>query len=472
MAVKKSNPAQKKNGISVSNSVDLDANQPIPLEGGQMFSAFNMHEYLPFLSPLDTFAQVLLEARLLSTTHSACIETKSDFCAGEGMMDVEGKEFETPIIDWFESINVKDETAGDINKQIFESHFSFGNTIIEVVRYESKLSGRKVFVYVHNFLEWRLCPPNDDGVCTHAIQSKHFIRNRNAGMLTKEDLESARILPIYNPRNRENKNWKSDGRGVERTIIWYKNTMSGYPNYGMPSSVASLIYQLLEYKGARYNLDNFENGMIISGILALKGTHTADEIQKVSRAIINTHVGDGKRARVAVIASEQGIEGSEFHQLDTQQDGSYNESDDRWSQKIIFANKWDAILAGLVSPSTLGKGEGFITKLFEIKQNTVQRPAQQHLLRNVWLNIFDITREWMGLPLDKYNIGIRSSSNIGAIMDVDLTPAVTVDEVRIANGHPALEDKQKGKMLMGEIKGAQQKGKPKNEKEAEDVPAE
>lgn len=466
MPAKKTKQEQVKKGLSVSNAVNLDANQPIPFEGGKAWSFSNNNiAYLPFLTPYDNFAQVLLEASLLSTTQSACLETKRDFFAGEGMIDQDGQELDQSLVDWFNSINVKDESVSEVNRQIFESHLQFGNTPIEVVRYSFR-NKNSVFVYVHNFLEWRLCPPNNDGICTEAIHSKLFIRNNRNGIITAEMLKSARKLPIYNPRNREKDNWITDSKGTQRTLIWYKNTKVGYPNYGMPSSVSSLIYQILEYKGARYNLDNFENGMVISAILALKGNLSDPEVNKIAKAIINTHTGDGKRGRVAVVGSEEGIDDSAFHQLDTTKDGSYIESDGLWSQKIIFAHKWDAILAGLVSPSTLGKGEGFLTKLFEIKQKTVQKPAQDHLMKNVWLNIFKIANEWAGLPTDKYKLGIKSSSNIGAIMDVDLTPAVTVDEVREANGHAALEDKQKGKMLLGEIKGAQAK-----QKGGEDVPS-
>jgi hypothetical protein len=454
---KSKEPVQKSKGVSVSNAgTKLDADRPIPFEGGQVFSSNNNSFYLPFLSPTDNFAQVLLEASLLSTTQSACIETKRDFCAGEDMEDVDGKELDQSLKDWFNSMNIKDESASEINRQIFESHFMFGNTPIEVVRYSLR-NKKDVFIYVHNFLEWRLCPPNDEGVCTHAIQSKLFIRNTRYGVLTAEMLKSARKLPIYNPRARERDNWVTDSRGTQRTIIWYKNTKVGYLNYGMPSAVASLIFQILEYKGARFNLDDFENGMVISAILALKGNISQEEAQKIARSIINTHTGDGKRGRVSVVASEEGIDDSSFHQMDTTKDGSYIQSDGLWTQKIIFAHKWDAILAGLVSPSTLGKGEGFLTKLFEIKGKTVRNPAQAHLMKNVWINIFKIAKEWAGLPTDKFNIGIKSSANIGAIMDVDITPAVTVDEVRIANGHPALEDKKKGAMLLGEIKSSQQK---------------
>lgn len=448
----------KKNGvnISISNKVKLDTQNPIPLEGKETFVFGGNSAYLPFLAGQDNFAQVLLEARLLSTTHGACIKTKRDFCAGNSFINADKGELDAKFKTWLKSINLKDESAIKINQKVFESHFQYGNTPIELVRYTIK-GEKRLFVYVHNFTEWRLCPPDEDGVCREAIHSKLFNSNR---IVTLEELKKAKKLPIFSFRNTDKKNWKPID-GVERTLIWYKNEFSGYPNYGLPSSIGSLIYQLLEYKGARYNMDGFENGWVVSAILTLKGIISPTENQKIAREIIGTHTGDGNRSRVVVLSSEKGLEGSEIHQLDTQKDGSFIESDEQWSQKIIFANEWDAILAGLLSPSTMGKGEGFISKIYEIKQKTVIIPAQTDLIDNVWNTIFQIAREFLGLNIPE-NMAIKSSANISSLSDVDLTPAVTVDEVREANNLPKLGN-EKGNMLMGELSASQKTKK-------EDVP--
>lgn len=430
---KRPKPISKKK-VHVSNQAKLDANNPIPFEygGSQAFSYINSFRYLPFLPPKDDYAKLLLEARLLSTTHNACVSKKKDYCAGNGFYDVKGKDFDQKIIDWFTAMNRRSENAVSVNRKIFESLFTYGNAPVEVTRYT--VAGKKyMMVYPHEFLEWRLCPPDEDDILTHAVHSKLFLRQ---GMVSASEIKNAKKLPIYNPLNPERKNWIRDEKGVERTLFWYKNSVSGFPYYGLPSAVASMIYQILEYKGARYNLDNFDNNMVLGGILALKGNLGQDEANRIGKQITHTHTGDGKRGRVAVISSEEGIDGSAYHDYDTTKDGSYKDADEGWTQKIILANDWDAILAGIISPSTLGKGAGFLTKIAEIKQNTTIGPAQVDLLGSVWTHIFKIAQEWLGLPLDQYEIGFKRYIDISGLTDVDITPAVQVNEVREAKGLP------------------------------------
>jgi hypothetical protein len=443
--------AKKKN--SINNEVRLDAKSPIPFENGQAFSFVGNISYLPFLAPKDNYGQDLLEARLVSTTHNRCIITKRRYCAGDGFVDMNGADLDKDLVEWFASVNMKNEPATEINKKIFEDFFTWGNVPIELVRFTSA-SKNYFFVYAHNFLEWRLCVPDDDDIITHAVQSKLFLRNK--GYLTPDQIKKCKKLPIYNPRRLDKENWFEDEKGVQRTLIWYKNSVSGFPYYGLPSAVASMIYQILEYKGARYNLDNFENNMVVSALLALKGNLSQTEADRIGKKAIQTHTGDGKRGRVMVVASEEGIDGSDLHTFDTAKEGSYNEADDKWSQKIYVANEWDPILAGIQSAGTLGKGSGFITKIVEHINKTVILPAQQDLMDNVWDHVFKLAAEWMGWKINSANLAIKSNVDISGLTDVDITPAVTVDEVREAKGLPK-DDTGKGKMYLGELQ-AKQKG--------------
>lgn len=461
-ATQKTAPKAKSRKPAVSNVAKLDAENPIPFEGGRAFSFVQSVRYLPFLAPKDDYAQNLLEARLLSDTHNACVVTKRDYCAGVGIHDVNGKDLAEEVLAFFRSMNLKNENFTKLTKKILESHFTYGNTPIELVRFTVGKE-KRFFVYVHNFLEWRLCEPNEDDIVTHAVQSKLFLRK---GYLTADEIKKSKKLPLYNPRNRDKDNWHRDEKGVERTLIWYLNPVTGIDHYGLPSALSSMIYQILEYKGARYDLDNFDNNLVLGGLLALKGNLSDGEANRIARQIIATHTGDGKRGRVAVVASEEGIDASSFHNYDTAKDGSYIQADDKWMQKIILANQWDAILAGIISPSTLGKGSGFLTKIYEIKLNTVIKPQQRELMEDVWGHIFKLAQEWTGLKLDDYAFGLENAIDISGLTDVDITPAVQVNEVRQAKGLPE-DPAMKGKYMKST--GPQEAEKNKNQKEEADV---
>ncbi len=92
--------ADKEPPARVSNVAKIDPKDPIPFEyGGNTFSWIHQAAYLPFLPPLDNYGQNLLEARLLSTTHNACVRTKKDYCAGAGFHDANNKDLTLVPID-------------------------------------------------------------------------------------------------------------------------------------------------------------------------------------------------------------------------------------------------------------------------------------------------------------------------------------------------------------------------------------
>lgn len=441
----------------VSNIAKLSAKEPIPFNNGsQTFSFVHNVAYLPFLPPDDDFAINMLSARLNSVTNFACIDTKKDYCAGNGFADSQGRELPKAFTEWTNSLNLRNQSLISINRQSFEDFFTWGNVPIEIVKF--RVNGKnKLFIYPHSFMEWRLCKPDNNDIVQEAIQSKIFLRN---GYLTAEMLKRCKHLPIYNPMKTEKENWKYDKEtDTYRTLFWYKNVVSGFPYYGMASNVASMIYQILEYKGARFNIDEFDNNLVSSGVLALKGQLGQDEADRIGKKVINSHTGDGKRGRVIVVASEEGIDGSDFHNINTQRDGSFTNADEKWTQKIILANKWDSILAGLVSPSTLGKGSGFLTKILEEKLRSVIKPAQQHFFEEVWKHILKIANEWMNLGIDGLDMQFSNAIDISGLTDVDITEAVQVNEVRTAKGLPEDPDK----------KGVYMKGKSAKEKGGEDV---
>lgn len=426
----------KKRKPRISNKVTIDSKDPIPLKQGSLtFSIVHKDAYLPFLPPKDDFALNLLEARLLSPTGNQCINTKKDYCAGEGFIDKNDKELPKEFLEWCKSMNLKNQSAVKLTRNAFEDLFTYGNVPIELVRFT--VGGvKKLFVYVHSFLEWRLGKPDDNDIVQYAVQSKLFLRDNY--IVTSDVIKKSKKLPIYNPNNNEKDNWEKDkdDKSVERTMIWYKNSITGMPHYGLPSNIGAFINEVLEYKGARYNLDEFENGMVASALLALKGNLSQEEADRIGKRLISTYTGDGKRARTFVVASEEGIEGSELHKMDTQRDGSFTESDDKWCQKIIMANNWDAVLMGVINSSTLGKGSGFITKILENKFKSVILPAQQDIMDEVWNTILKIADAWLGFGLDQFEISIKNSIDISGLTDVDITPAVQVNEVRIAKNLP------------------------------------
>ena len=438
---------QTRDKRTVSNELTLDANNPIPFEyGGSSFTSINGTRYVPFFSPNDNFFSTLLEARLLSVTQNACITTKRDYTVGEGWQISnlkDGQAIDKNFEAWAAAVNNKNESLNKLIGKLAGNDLTFGNAFVEIVR--GTAGGRKfIKVYLHSCLECRLANPDAEDICRSVIVSKKF---KEQGIWYGSG--NSTEIPLYDPL-RPAASWKKDGK-VERTMLHLKNEYEGYEYYGMPSNVSCLPQQVLEYETVRYNLDNLENNMQPGGVVVLQGNLTNGEANKLGRQLIKTHTGRGKRGRWVVLSSEQGINDSKIEKFNMQQDGSFLEMDRANQEKIILANQWDALLAGMQTGSALGKGNSYILSLFRIKYQTVIKPLQAKIVEGFLNPLLKIADEWQGSNWRAYDISLVTNTPV-SILDSDSTlDTWTVDEVRKEAGLAELGG-DKGKILFGELR--------------------
>lgn len=436
----------------VSNAVRLDPKNPIPFEptGGSEAFGFSgrNNRYLPFLAPKDNFFQLLFEAKLLSPTNNACVNAKALFCNGNGFIFSEDDEEEVikQFKEWSKRVNNKGQSFSRVMKSIFNNHFTVGNNFLEIIR--GKIGSDK-FVKIINrsFLDCRLSEPNEDDICEYVFISKYF-RKRNSWNL---DENKAVKLPIYYGQDLSRFKWHKEGKqGTEHCIIHLKNEVSGYDYYGMPENVASLPWQILEYKGARYNLDNFDNNLVIGGVVFINGNLSDEEAKKAGKDIIFTHTGDGKRGRWAVV-SGQNIDASKsgIQSFDISQDGSFLEMDENAESKIINSNNWDAALFGNHETTGLGNGGfAYLNAIYEIKKKTVIKPTQKQIKEDLFEPLFKIHDNWCGSKFSELNIDFKEVSPITLIGDIQINKIITVNEGRQSVGMDPLEDETKGAMII------------------------
>ncbi|GAB0154764.1 hypothetical protein CHRYSEOSP005_00240 [Chryseobacterium sp. Alg-005] len=425
-----------------SNVATLDAKNPIPFEPSGESNAFHLNRrtrrYLPFLEPKDNFFQLLLEAKLLSPTNNSCVNSKTNFCIGKGLYikdNVKNKDFETFI----KRVNKKGQSLDKLIKSVFNNHFTVGNNFVEVIR--GKI-GEKKFVWLVNrpFLDCRLSYPNDDDICKSVFISKEFRRKTAWTLVDDKTVE----LPVY--RGDEEMAWYKSDSGTEHCIIHVKNDVPGYEYYGMPDNIASLPYQILEYKNVRYNLDIIDNNLVAGGVIFLEGNVTQEEGRKVGQDIIYSHTGDGKRGRWTVVTGGKGITNSAMQQFDVKTDGSFLKLDESVENKIVDSNNWDTALYGQHQNST-GLGNGgfaYLSAVFDTKNKTVIEPTQELIFQDLIKPFFEIYDNWMGTEFSELDLAFRAVSPASFIGEIDVNSCLTKDEGREILGKPAMEDKNKG----------------------------
>lgn len=417
-----------------SNSVRLDPDTPIPIEfNSNIFVSLKGKQYVPFLNPKDTFGQLLTEAKTLSPTTFACVSSKATYKAGRGLYVVEG-EMDKDLEAWGKSVNRKQQSIKEIIKQAFEAIDTAGNTFIEVVK--GSIGGKKfVRVHLRSYLDCRLSLPDDDDICNTVYYSKYF-RHKSFWNMKFDEVSE---VPIYNP-GMLGTGWAKDDKGNMHTMFHLKNEVSGYEYYGMPSNVGTLPEQILEYKAVRYNLDEFDNNLVIGGIVVIKGTMPNEEAEKVASKLVYQHTGDGKRGRFMVLSSEAGLgEGVTIENFEKQKEGSFIESDQHNEEKIYIGNNWNKLLIGGSENKNIGSGNSaYIRSVFDIANSTVIGPAQEYMITKFIEPLMQICDEHLGTKWAKLPLGIKQIQPLSFLGDIDVNGVLTKNEGREILGHEPL----------------------------------
>jgi hypothetical protein len=440
--------AEGKAGVKYHNSVSIDAENPLPVDfGGTAFTSVGGGSYYPFFAPDDNLFRTLLELRLLSPTQSNCINDKTFYTVGDGLQ-VQDQEFPK---DFDRKINGKGQTIDDILKAVAESYWQDGNKFIEVVR--TVVAGHTyIHVYPHNNLDCRFKEREDGDDPTHVIRSREFRKN---GITRFGKKDNPITIPIWtdNPLYKEDV-WLKDPtkKGTFRTMLVIKNEVQGVDYYGLPSNFAGIAPALLEYNVIRFNLDEFENNLFISGVLSIMGQLSPEEGKKLLADIKKGHIGKGKQRRVFVVSSENGINDTKFTPFTEKHEGHFVELDRHYEGKIVSANGWSRELLDMNDKAGLGKGGDFLAQLFKRKFKTIISPAQQTIVNNFIFPLMKIIDEFKNTKY--YDLPWMITPVIPVSLEgiLDINSLLTVDEGREEIGKGPTEN-GKGKMMISEVKG-------------------
>lgn len=425
----------------VSNIAKLDAEHPIPVEKkGLSHIADKNHRYIPFIGDNDDFFEVLAEARTNSPTCNACVTTKVGYSVGSGWTFGDDK-LNQAFLKEFKYMNKKRQTLNKILRLVFDNGYTSGNCFINIVR-GSVGSKKFIRTYVKSNYDSRLAYSDDHDVSDKVIFSSRF--RQETGYITLG--EKQQEIPIYN--GEPNQKWYKDDKGLEHICLHIKNEVSSHDHYGLPVNVASLIQQLNEYKGARYNLDNFENNLVIGGMIFLNSSMSSEEATKHAKKIVKTQRGDGNTGRWMIFASENEVKDVKVEPFQTQKDGSYIELSDKAQADIIIANQWHPILAGIEKTGSMGRGKGYFREIFEQYYNGVIRPEQERVIEEFLNNLLEIIRNWCGArPWDGAEMDIKTPVPVSYGSDIDINSIMTVDEGREVLKMDPLEGELGGKII-------------------------
>lgn len=440
------NKQPKERILTVNNQIKLDPQHPIPIQyGGDSFSNIRGKKYIPFLGRDNNLPNLLLEARLTSPTQDQCISSIAASVVGNGLsvQDIDPKDLDPDFSEWIKCVNNDQDSFDDLLHATIEGEREQGNQFIEVVK---GTVGGKAFMKVHlhpfqycRFAELEKQENQPSAVVISKLFAKRGYRR----------IDDARRIPLWSPNPLDQtKCWFQDEEGNYRTMLHFSNKKQGIDYYGMSASISGLRYQVIEGMLAQYNIDNLENNMILGGMLMFKSAMTEQEALLNAEKIMLSHIGAGKTGRIAVIASESGLDDVKFEKYDTRNEGSYMELDKSVQKKIIATNDWHEVLIGLnEGGGSLGNGNNYIRSIWYSKEASLLNPLRRKITDKVVMPLMKIYADVFGKPeILKYNFWFNSAMPFSFLGDVKPEQYVQVNEARGAAGLPQ-DDTVKDKYL-------------------------
>ena len=423
-------PSAQKKREPVVNVTRYNPETPVPIDySTNPFTIVSGQRYLPFGKD-DNLPNTLWTARLNSVTQNACTTSIAQTCVGTGLYvtNKEPEAVDKEFLTFIANINGS-ESLNDLCKIGMEAEETDGNAWPEIVKGSLGLV-KYVKCYMHTSLVCRFgAIPKDGDRPLSVVRSLKFAESR--GRLVSGNALKAANIPLYSSNPLDKKTAWTKIKDELHTALHLKNTNKASLFYGIPRSIASFRHQLLESKAAQYNNDNFDNGMVLSAILMMKSSMTQEEANAAGREIIQTHTGGGKAARVAVVASENGIEDWDIKTLETQKEGSYETLDNTVERKIITASNWDKIFFGMGETSTLGQGSQYVRAVYDIKKSGVIDPKCRYWIDHFVKPVIAIAAEHLGKPeWLTYELSFKSTIPFSYSSDIDVNSVLTKNEGR------------------------------------------
>lgn len=406
-------------------------------------------KYVPFLNEHNNLYNEIFGAMQTSPTNAAILAKKNRMIVGDGVFveprksivlrsDTQATDAQLIAIDeYLSSISVLKTTVIEELQKVTADFNAFGNAYVELTKSSSDIDGFYVKRYYQRhipFAHGRIKKMEGTEIQPSAIGiSQKWDTNQQI----PDDLVE---LPLY-------PNWATikdkDGAKVERCILHIKNYHPDFLYYGCPSYIAGILHCELEYRIAKYNQSEFNNGFMVSGFLQLFGAMTPEEAQEAVLAIEEKYTGTGNNSKLItqVIANKE--DAAQFISMQQDKEGSWLELSQLSRENIVTAHEWTASMAGLMSAGSLGSNQQIRTEI-EMLQSTVIKPIQNQILGQ-WLNETLLEAgKFEGKDFGNNQLGILNSMPISLAGDVPTSVVLTIDEQRELLGYEPLNIKNDG----------------------------
>jgi hypothetical protein len=227
---------------------------------------------------------------------------------------------------------------------------------------------------------------------------------------------------------------------IAYSVIHVKNYLPEYFYYGMPDSLASLIYQQLEKEIGNFNLDEFYNGFMANTLIQGVVDNSDDEKNVFNKSLKNTFTRSkdttkSNRIFTNLVSSKEAL--LTVQKLDAQiREGAFRDLVEISREQIITAHRWHPQLAGIMMPGKLGNSTQDIVNVYSLAMATVIKPKQKTLIDKI------ITPYLRLNGVEDYTLSISNQMPLSFAGQIDVNEILLKNEMRKMIGEQELNEEQ------------------------------
>ena len=361
----------------------------------------------------NLYPNFIIDLYYNSGTHSAIINATSQMIAGQDITakETDSVELNAKLENFFKNANSKETLHEVIKKCAFDFKLQ-GGFALNVIYSKS---GQVAEIYHVPVERLRVGLPNELGRV-----DKYYICADWGNIRRNKPQEVAAFNPL--------------DRTTPSQILYTGLYSPNMEMYYTPDYSSACNWALIDSKISEYHLGNIERGFSGSYFINMNnGVPTAEERLQIERSIEKKFTGSGNAGKFVLSFSDSKDRAAEITPIDVSNaDKQYLALQELLVQNIMTGHRVTSpMLLGVKTEGQLG-GRDELMQAFEIYQNTVVKPYQEHILKTIEkiLLVNDI----------KADLQIVQSSPIMTTFTVeDMRNVMTKEEIREKLGLEPLE---------------------------------
>ena len=396
----------------------------------------------PFFGTTDNFPQLLYDVAEQSPTKAACVFSKTNLCLGNGFLvldeatglpapDNSTTEIKGVLSD--KTINSNRQDFLTVCKAMFEEWFTVGNIVI--VLQKMKIGNKRVFKYsLHPVKHCRVTVQKQSSDERTIVISPLFELGYSSSYMNSNFLSCS-----------EYPKW-SKVKDVEQTAIFVPNLLPGRGTYGLPQSISSIYHQITEAEVQRFNLEETTQKWL-PNVFIEAVEPAASNPQELSRiydmlaqAYTNEVTGNETVKKRRFVYREVGDKEqfTKITELGKTLDFNYFAELSRENErKILISEMWHKSLVGVHDENGIIGNTRERVEAYKTAYASIIAPARKKV-SSILNSILKEYYLWVyGTELSLY---VDFQDNRRYILGDEVVQRyMTINEVRVLNGLPALD---------------------------------